>query len=116
MSFELLNSNQNIANNEDIFSNTEAELALTHVTAKWGEARKTFKRVLDVNKKKYFELNLNFLTRAMVVVTTERALYEIIHSFNESDLIEGWDNTEKIINYLVIKIVSYTHYLSLLSL
>ena len=28
MSFELLNSNQNIANNEDIFSNTEAELAL----------------------------------------------------------------------------------------
>ena len=28
MSFELLNSNQNIAHNEDIFSNTEAELAL----------------------------------------------------------------------------------------
>jgi len=28
MSFELVNSNQNVTNNEDIFSNTEAELAL----------------------------------------------------------------------------------------
>ena len=28
MSFELVNSNQKVLNNEDIFSNTEAELAL----------------------------------------------------------------------------------------
>ena len=28
MSFELVNSNQKVINNEDIFSNTEAELAL----------------------------------------------------------------------------------------
>ena len=30
---------------------TEAELALTHVTAKWGEARKTLKNFLEAKKK-----------------------------------------------------------------
>ena len=37
----------------------------------------------------------------MVVITTERALYEMIHNYNETDLKGGWETTEKVIDYLI---------------
>lgn len=80
---------------------SEAELALTHVTAKWGDARMKMKDFSKKLKEKYFDFNLNFLTRALCVVTTERALYSIIHPVQEKDLIKGWNQTEVLINYII---------------
>ena len=80
---------------------SEAELALTHVTAKWGEARMKMKDFSKRLKEKFFDFNLNFLTRALCVVTTERALYAIIHPIQKEDLIKGWNQTENLINYII---------------
>jgi hypothetical protein len=58
---------------------TDAELALTHVTAKWPQARRVLKEKISFYEGRDFDLNLTFMTRALVATVTGRALYELIH-------------------------------------
>lgn len=80
---------------------TDAELALTHVTGKWSQARRVMKRKIDELDKTHFYFDLNILTRSLVGVVCQRALFETIHSKPKMELETGWKRLSEILDYLV---------------
>ena len=79
---------------------TEAELALTHVTGKWPQARRVLKRKIDQLAESNFEFDLTFMTRSLVVVVTDHALYDHIHHSPQEQLMDGWNRLARILDYL----------------
>lgn len=79
---------------------TDAELALTHITGKWAQARRVMKEKIDELNPTYFYYDLNFLTRALTGVVTGRALFESVHTQPREKLEPGWKNVSKILDYL----------------
>src|SRR5690606_23959172 len=55
---------------------TDAELVLTHITGGWPHARRVMKEKIFDFQKIGFDLNLDLLTRMMVVTLTKSALYK----------------------------------------
>ena len=80
---------------------TDADLALTHVTGKWPQARRVMKAKSDELKVRHFEFKLPFLTRALTAVVVRRALYDKIHGRSRHELEQGWAALDKILDYLV---------------
>ncbi len=85
------------------------ELALTHVTAKWPEARRVMKAKIDELKQRHFHFDLSFLTRALTVVVTRHALLNTIHSRPEKELKQGWERLSHILDYLVTILPQHAH-------
>jgi hypothetical protein len=80
---------------------SEAELALTHVTGKWSVARRVIKEKIAQLARRNFRFDLTFMTRALTVVVTQRALFETIHARPREELETGWTKLSKILDYLV---------------
>ena len=85
---------------------TDAELVLTHFTGTWAQARRVMKKkILDL-KEIGFELNLDLLSRMMVVTLTKSALFKKntklkYDNFSEEDYKTAWSKISKALNYLV---------------
>ncbi len=88
---------------------TDAELALTHITGKWPQARREMKMKLDALSQSNFYFDLTFMTRALTGIVTERALFEHIHKRPKEELLAGWETLTKILNYLVTILPSRFH-------
>jgi len=80
---------------------TDAELALTHVTGKWSQARRVMKAKIEDLSGRHFHFDLTFMTRALTGVVVKRALYHTIHDRPRNKLVEGWKQLERILDYLV---------------
>lgn len=80
---------------------TDAELALTHITGKWAEARRLMKEKIAELEKLEFYFDLNFMTRALTGVATNRALFPTIHDRPAEELKAGWGTLQKILDYLM---------------
>ena len=80
---------------------TDAELALTHVTAKWPHARRVLKEKMEFCAGRGFDFNLTFMTRALVATVTGRALYELIHPKQLEELKTGWKTLSNVLDYLM---------------
>ena len=80
---------------------TEADLALTHVTGKWSQARRTLKAKIDDLSHQKFEFDLTFMTRALVCTVTGHALFEHIHTVGRSESENGWARLSTILDYIV---------------
>ncbi len=80
---------------------TDADLALTHMTGKWPQARRIIKEKISTLEDFNYYFDLTFMTRAMVSVVSRRGLYETIHSEPKNKLIKGWEKLTKILDYLV---------------
>lgn len=79
---------------------TDADLALTHVTAKWPTARRIMKEKLDELADRRFYFDLTFMTRALTGVVARRALFETIHGREAAELTDGWNRLSNILDYL----------------
>lgn len=79
---------------------TDAELALTHVTGKWSEARRVLKAKIADLETRDLQFDLTFMTRALTGVVTKRALFEQIHAVEKPELLSGWAVVDKSLNYL----------------
>ena len=88
---------------------TEAELALTHVTGKWPHARRTIKAKMDMLGSQSLDLDLNFMTRALVCAVTGHALYEQIHNTPQPELLDGWARLSRMLDYLTNILPSHAH-------
>ena len=90
---------------------TDAELALTHVTAKWPQARRVLKEKMQFCAERGFDFNLTFMTRALVAAVTGRALFELIHPRPLDDLQNGWSTLNKVLDYLmnILPNTAYIH-------
>ena len=80
---------------------TDAELALTHIVAKWPVARREFKSKLNEYTARGFDFGLDFMTRALTTTVTNRALFEMIHTRTREELETGWSKLTKILDYLL---------------
>ena len=80
---------------------SDAELALTHVTGKWSQARREMKAKINDLDTQGFYFNLTFMTRALTVIVKQRALFEQIHKEPKETLLAGWEKLTKILDYLV---------------
>jgi len=83
---------------------TDAELALTHVTGKWPQARREMKAKIDDLAATNFSFSpspLTFMTRALTCVVTKRALLPSIHGSAQDELMAGWKQLVRILDYLV---------------
>ena len=88
---------------------SQADLALTHITAIWPEARREMKIVLDKLKSQGFELSLTITTRLLIAKSTGRgsfdtisqARFDPIRTLNETKLKENWIESSKILYYLI---------------
>ncbi len=81
---------------------TDAELALTHITGKWPQARRILKEKIDQLMKKDFNFDLTFMVRSLVGIVKGRALYETIHSAPKTAVKEGWERLSKYLDYLIM--------------
>lgn len=79
---------------------TDAELALTHVTGKWSEARRVLKAKIGDLETRNLQFDLTFMTRALTGVVTRRALFEQIHEIDKPRLLAGWGDLDRILDYL----------------
>jgi hypothetical protein len=80
---------------------TDAELALTHITAKWPQARKIMKDKIRELEAKRFYFDLTFMVRSLVGVVQGRALFETIHTTPANQLKAGWQQLSKILDLLI---------------
>jgi hypothetical protein len=85
---------------------TDAELVLTHITGKWPEARRQFKEKQNELKAEFFDFNLDFLTRCMVIELTGSARLNDnakldYDKFEKSDYINAWQKLHKTLDYLI---------------
>jgi hypothetical protein len=80
---------------------TDADLALTHVTGNWPEARRVVKAKIEELKTVGFGFDLTFITRAFVCTVTNHALYAQIHPVRRPELEEGWKRLSRILDYII---------------
>ncbi len=88
---------------------SNAELALTHITAEWPDARRYMKKFLERLSDLNFDLNLAFTTRLLILTACDRASlsllsassYEPLRELNEQELKNAWQRSETIFLYLV---------------
>lgn len=88
---------------------TDAELALTHITGKWPEARKVLKKKIDDLEKRNFYFDLGFMVRCLVGIVRGRALFETIHKVPKEKIMEGWVKLGRILDYLAIILPKHAH-------
>lgn len=79
---------------------TDAELALTHVTGKWAQARRVIKNKIEKLNQAHFYFDLTFMTRGLTAIVAQRALYETIHNRPRAELEAGWHRLSAILDYL----------------
>lgn len=85
---------------------TDAELVLTHITGGWPQARRVMKEKMLGFQNIGFDLNLDLLTRMMVVTLTKSALYKKnsklkYENFLKEDYISAWNKVSKALDYLI---------------
>lgn len=88
---------------------SNAELALTHITAEWPDARRRMKKFLERLSKLNFDLNLAFTTRLLILTACDRASlsmlsassYEPLRGLSEEELKVAWERSEIVFLYLV---------------
>jgi hypothetical protein len=85
---------------------TDAELVLTHITGGWPQARRVMKEKMIGLQKIGFDLNLDLLTRMMVVTLTKSALYKKnsklkYENFTRENYKAAWDTVSKALDYLI---------------
>ena len=88
---------------------SQADLALTHITAIWPEARRRMKSYLAKLEDINFNLNLIFTTRLLILCACERASldnlsatsFEAIRRQKAEDLEQAWNKCEDTFSYLV---------------
>lgn len=85
---------------------TPAELALTHISGKWPEARQTMKALLDHLAGHHFRLDLDFLVRALTGVVSGRASFVELRRLPAEKLQAGWQQLEQALKALIPSIMS----------
>ena len=80
---------------------SKADLAMTHVKAKWPDAGDRIKAFLSETAKRGFKFNLSFAARTLGAVATGKSTWESIRSIERKDLEDSWKKTENVIEYLV---------------
>ena len=86
---------------------SDSDLALTHITGKWSEARRVLKRKIDELKENKFYFDLGFMTRCLVGIVKGRGLFELIHKTPKEEIIKGWGKLSKILDYLITILPKY---------
>lgn len=80
---------------------TDAELALTHITGKWPQARRIFKIKIKELKEINFLFDLRFIVRCLTGIVRGRALFDTIHNAVKEEVMEGWKKLDKILDYVI---------------
>ncbi len=80
---------------------TNADIALAHMCSKWPETRRVFKNKTRELQDEGFDFDLTFFVRAMNAVVNHRAEYRQLHDNTEEELKEGFEELERILDYLV---------------
>jgi len=88
---------------------TDAELALTHITGKWANARRILKEKINELENKKFYFDLRFMVRCLVGIVKERGLFETIHETPKDEVIKGWKKLNKILDYIITVIPKYAN-------
>jgi len=107
--FQTVPTNAGIEDAIDVFdrvnslgtSLTKAELALTHMSGKWPDIRRVFKKKLDALEKQSFKFSLDFLVRCITGIVTDGALYERTHKVERAALEAGWKTLDKVLDTLI---------------
>jgi len=88
---------------------SDSDLALTHITGKWSEARRVLKEKISELEGKNFYFDLGFMTRCLVGIVKGRGLFELIHKTPKEEIIEGWGKLSKILDYLITILPKYAY-------
>ncbi len=88
---------------------TDAELALTHITGKWSQARRLMKSKITSLERNYFYFDLAFMTRSLTCIVTKHAAFDGVHPIQKKPLEKGWEDLIKILDYLVSILPSHAH-------
>lgn len=88
---------------------SDADLALTHITGKWPEARRILKQKIKELEENKFYFDLGFMVRCLVGIVKSRGLFEIIHKTPKDEIINGWRKLSKILDYLIAIFPKYAY-------
>jgi len=88
---------------------SDADLALTHITGKWPEARRVLKQKIKELEENKFYFDLGFMVRCLVGIVKGRGLFETIHKTPKDEIIDGWKKLSKILDYLITIFPKYAY-------
>jgi len=88
---------------------SDADLALTHITGKWSEARRVLKQKIKELEEKKFYFDLGFMVRCLVGIVKGRGLFETIHKTPKDEIIDGWKKLSRILDYLITIFPKYAY-------
>jgi len=91
---------------------TPAELALTHISGKWPEARQAMKGLLHQLAGHHFHFDLDFLVRGLTGVVSGRADFVELHYLPGGTLQQGWKRLATALTTLVSSILKPAFVLS----
>lgn len=85
---------------------TPAELALTHISGKWPEARQTMKDLLHQLAEHHFRLDLDMLVRGLAGVVSGRADFAELHYLPARMIQQGWERLATALKTLIPSILT----------
>lgn len=80
---------------------SESDVALAYMCSNWGSIRRNFKKKLLELEKQNFNFNLRFMVRAINAVINCRANYSSLHELEKDELKNGWNQLDKILDYVI---------------
>jgi hypothetical protein len=91
--FDLVNSQGTPLNTADI--------VLAHMTSEWPVIRRKLKDKISELEDRNFYFDLTFMTRCLVAVIKGDGNLEYFKDTNESELKDGWETLDEVLDYLV---------------
>jgi len=85
---------------------TAAELALTHISGKWPEARQTMKALLQQLAEHHFRFDLDLLVRGLAGVVSGRADFAELHYLPTGTIQQGWGRLAEALNALIVSMLT----------
>ncbi len=80
----------------------ESDLALAIISSTWKGTKERFRKQIEEYRKHNYELDFNFFTRLLNMVTTKRGIYTSeIGRKTESDFEPAWDQINRSLSYLI---------------
>ena len=80
---------------------SESDLALALISSTWGGTKERLRAKVEDYKKIFYELDFNFFTRLLNVLTTKQAKYGQIGKVTSEQFDAAWDKLNRSLDYLI---------------
>lgn len=88
---------------------SSSDLALALITGTWEGCKDKMRSAIEKYSAVNFHFDMDFFTRCLSIVATERGVLDNVPKLSEADLIAAWNKIEKSLDYLINVLRQHAH-------